>query len=111
MVGIMFAFGGLMLIILPKSSLPSPDMVPWVLSTLITPISFAFCSIYIARYRPKESDILTLTAGMLMASSLLLIPLVFLTHNFYMLHIPLTSPDWIILLEIVLSSIGYVLFM
>lgn len=110
MIGIMLAFCGLMFIILPKSSLPAPDMVPWVLSTLITPVSFAFCSIFIARYRPSESDTLSLTAGMLTFSSMLLIPLVFFAHSFYWFHLPFTTPDWIIILEIVLSSIGYLLF-
>lgn len=109
-IGICAAFCGLMLIILPKSSLPSPDMVPWVLSTLITPVSFAFCSIYIARFRPANSDTLSLTAGMLIASTLLLIPLVLLTHSMYFFNYPLTMPDNVILLEIVLSSIGYLLF-
>lgn len=110
MLGIFFALGGLMLIILPKSSLPSPDMIPWVLSTLITPISFAFCSTYIARCRPKNTDNLSLTAGMLTYSSILLIPLVFYTHSFYFLHYPLTMPDGVIILEILLSSIGYLLY-
>lgn len=110
MIGIMLAFAGLMFIILPKSSLPSPDLVPWVLSTLITPISFAFCSIYIARFRPEGSDTLSLTAGMLIFSSLLLIPLVYFAHSFYHFHMPLTMPDWVIILEIILSSIGYLLF-
>lgn len=108
--GICCAIIGLMLIILPKSSLPSPGMVPWVISTLITPISFAFCSIYIARNRPTNSDALTLSAGMLIASSILLMPLVANTHSMYWFKIPFTLPDWVILLEIILSSIGYVLF-
>jgi len=108
--GIVLAFCGLMLIILPASSLPSPDMAPWVLSTLVTPVSFAFCSIYIARYRPKDTDTLSLTTGMLIFSSLLLIPLVLFANSFYVFHFPLTMPDWVILLEIVLSSIGYILF-
>ncbi len=110
MLGIVLAFCSLMLIILPQASLPSPDMVPWVLFTLITPCSFAFCSIYIARYQPANSSSLKLTAGMLIASSLLLIPLVFMTGNFYALKWPFTMPDWVIMLEIILSSIGYVLF-
>lgn len=110
MIGIVLAFLGLLFIILPKSSLPSQEMVPWVLTTLITPISFAFCSIYIARYRPVDSDSLTLTAGMLIFSSLMLIPLVFFAESFYTFHIPFTLPDWVILLEILLSSLGYVLF-
>lgn len=110
MLGIFLAFCGLILIVIPKSSLPSPDMVPWALTTLITPLSFAFCSIYIARYRPAGSDTLTLTAGMLISSSLLLMPLVFLAHSFYFFHFPFTLPDWVIVLEIILSSVGYLLF-
>lgn len=110
MAGIFLALTGLMLIILPKSSLPSSDMTPWVLSTLITPLSFAFCSIYISRYRPANSDSLTLSAGMLIFSSIMLVPLVLATHSFYWFHLPLTAPDGVIILEIMLSSLGYVLF-
>ncbi len=110
MIGIMIGFAGLMLIIIPQSSLPSPDLAPWVLSTLITPLSFAFCSIYISRCKPANTDSLSLSSGMLIASSLLLMPLVLFTHSFYMFHFPLTTPDGIIMLEIILSSIGYLLF-
>jgi drug/metabolite transporter (DMT)-like permease len=85
-------------------------MVPWVLSTLITPVSFAFCSIYIARYRPAGSDSLVLSAGMLTFSSIMLLPMVIMSGSFYPFHYPLTMPDWVVLLEIILSSIGYVLF-
>lgn len=110
MIGIGLAFSGLMLILLPKASLPSPELTPWVLYALITPLSFAFCSIYIACYRPPESDALTLSAGMLLAASLLLFPLVILTDSLYFFHYPLTAPDKIIFLEMMLSSLGYVLF-
>jgi drug/metabolite transporter (DMT)-like permease len=110
MLGILLAFCGLLFILLPTSSLPSPNMLPWAVSTLITPFSFAFCSIYIARYKPQDSDTLTLTSGMLVASSLLLIPLVLATHSFYTFHFPFVMADWVIILEIILSSLGYLLF-
>lgn len=110
MAGIFLALAGLMLIILPETSLPSPDMVPWALSTLLTPLSFAFCSIYIARCRPANSDSLTLSAGMLTFSTVMLLPLVIMSDSFYTFHLPLTMPDWVVLLEIVLSSMGYILF-
>lgn len=110
MMGICLAFCGLMLIILPATSLPSADMIPWVLYTLITPISFAICSIYIAYYHPVGDDSLSLSTGMLIFSTLLLIPMVFLTQSFYNLKIPFTLPDKIIVLEIFLSSLGYILF-
>ena len=110
MLGILIAIIALLLIVAHKTSLPSPDMIPWVLATLITPLSFALSSIYIARYRPANCDSLTLSAGMLTASAIMLLPLVLYSGSFYHLQTPLTTPDFIILLEIILSTIGYILF-
>jgi drug/metabolite transporter (DMT)-like permease len=110
LLGIVLAVFALMLISIPKSSLPDETMAPWVLMTLITPISFAACSIIIAKFRPANSHTLELTAGMLIMSSMILAPIVYLTGNYYHFSLPLTLPDQIILLEILLSSIGYVLF-
>jgi drug/metabolite transporter (DMT)-like permease len=108
--GVCCAISGIMLIVLPTTSLPSSTMTPWVLSALLTPLSFAFCAVYISRYQPSGSNSLSLASGTLIASSLLLLPVVLISQNFYSLHWPLTLPDQVILLEIVLSSIGYLLF-
>ena len=108
--GVFSAMAGLLLILLPKTSLPSPDMIPWVVSSLVTPLSFAFCAVYIARHRPDHSDSLSLSASTLIAASMVLLPFVLVLHHFYTPHFPLTLPDFVILLEIVLSSIGYILF-
>jgi drug/metabolite transporter (DMT)-like permease len=110
LLGVLLGFCGLLFVILPPASLPSSEMTPWLFITLITPFSFALCSIYIARFRPPTVDSLNLAAGMLSFSSLLLIPLVLQTNSFYWFHYPLLTADWVVLLEIVLSSIGYVLF-
>lgn len=109
LLGVSAAVSGLMLIVLPTTSLPSPHMIPWVLSTLITPLSFAYCAVHIARFRPPQGDSLSLAAGTLIASSIIILPLVLFSHHFYALHFPLTTPDLVILLEIVLSSLGYIL--
>ncbi len=110
MTGIAMAILALMFIILPDSSLPSSNMTPWVLLALITPVSFAVCSIYIARFQPANTDSITLSVGMLSVSSALLLPLIIGTHSFYMFHLPLTMPDGVVILEIMLSSLGYMLF-
>jgi drug/metabolite transporter (DMT)-like permease len=110
LLGICSAMVGILLIILQKPGFLPYTPFPWVLTSLITPCSFAFCAVYIARFRPKNSDSLSLAAGTLIASSILLVPIVVFSGNFYSFHTPLTSPDLVILLEIILSSIGYVLF-
>ncbi len=109
-IGILLGLAGLLLIILPQGSLPAPNLIPWVIFTLLTPLCFAVCSIYIARYRPEKTSTIAMTAGTLIFSSLLLVPLVIFTNQFYSLNFPLNLPDKVILLEIALSSVGYLLF-
>lgn len=109
-IGVLLAVTGLMFLVIPKSSLPEPNEILWVFSSLLTPLSFAFCAVYIAKFRPKKDDALSVAAGTLIASSILLIPVVLLMHEFYLPHIPPNASDYVILLEIILSSIGYVLF-
>jgi len=110
LVAIISAIIGLMLIILPGNQLPTINNIPWILIVLLTPLSFAFCAVYIARFRPTHSNALTLATGTLISSSLLLLPIVLITKSFYLPHFPFTLPDWVILLEIILSSMGYILF-
>ncbi len=110
LMGIATALLGLSLIVLPKASLPSEAMIPWVFMVLLTPLSFAFCAVYIARFRPLNSNSISVSAGTLICSSLILFPFVLSTHSFYLPHLPFTTADWVILLEILLSSMGYILF-
>jgi drug/metabolite transporter (DMT)-like permease len=108
--GVGLAVLALMILSIPKSSLPNHSMVSWIFLALIAPLSFAVCSIIIAKFRPKNSHTLELTSGMLIMSSLILMPIVYLTENFHSFSIPLNIADLIIILEIILSSIGYLLF-
>lgn len=108
-IGVLIAIIGIMLLILPHANLPQSTQLHWLLMGLITPFCFAFFALFINPHKPKDSNPLSLAAGMLMAATLLLAPWVIATHSFYAFHFPLNIPDKIILLEIFLSSIGYVL--
>jgi drug/metabolite transporter (DMT)-like permease len=108
--GVLIAIIGIMFLIFPKTGLSDIRETHWVLLGLITPFCFACFALFINPYRPKDSNPLSLAAGMLITATLFLIPWIKITHSFYMPHWPLILPDKIILLEIILSSIGYVLF-
>jgi drug/metabolite transporter (DMT)-like permease len=98
---------GIMLIIgVPKTG----GYSHWTLFALISPLSFALCSIYIGSKNTPKLNALEAACGMLVAASLLLIPLVLQQKAFYPLTPPFTLPKQIIILEIILSSIGYLLF-
>lgn len=108
--GVIMAVVGIMCLILPKANISGFHEIHWLLLGLITPLCFAFFAVFINPHRPKDSNPLSLAAGMLMAATLILTPWVIATHTFYPPHWPMTLPDKIILLEIALSSLGYVLF-
>jgi drug/metabolite transporter (DMT)-like permease len=108
--GVTMAIIGIMCLILPKASIARFHGAHWILLGLITPVCFAFFALFINPFRPKDSNPLSLAAGMLLAATLLLIPWVISAHEFYTPHWPMNLADKIILLEIILSSIGYVLF-
>ncbi|KTD75253.1 DMT family transporter [Legionella waltersii] len=82
----------------------------WSLLALISPLGFALCSIFISAKQPKEMDALCAASGMLLTASFVLIPLVIQQDAFYPLTGPFTMVKQVIVLEITLSTIGYLLF-
>lgn len=105
--GVYLAILGILLILIPDASLPERATIPWAVQALLTPLCFAVSIIYIARQKIEVSA-LTQAAGMLLFSALLLMPLIIGTHEFYPLN-QASLPVFLILLEIVLSSLGYIL--
>lgn len=106
---ICLAIIGVLVLVLPKTSFPDKHAAIWVLFALLTPFCFALFATYVNPKKPNDCTSLTLAAGMMVTATVLLTPLVFVTHQFYAFHYPLTLPMYIILLEIVLSSTGYFL--
>ncbi|MFO3398150.1 DMT family transporter [Legionella pneumophila serogroup 1] len=82
----------------------------WTILAMLSPLGFALCSIYIGAKQPKEINALQAANGMLLAASLLLTPVVLKQHAFYSLSAPLTLVKQIVILEVILSSLGYLLF-
>jgi len=108
--GVLIGMAGIILILSPKILMPNQQLTAWILLALLSPLSFAVCSVYLAANRPANSDSFALTVGMLGMSSLMLIPWVIYHHAFYSLLPPFNNVDGVIVLEIILSSIGYILF-
>ena len=82
----------------------------WALFALLSPLSFALCSLFISAKQPPEISSLQAASGMLVAASLILMPLVYGENAFYSLAGQMTAVKVIIILEIILSSLGYLLF-
>ena len=106
--GVIIGVVGIIIIVGSKASLPTINMMWWGLLTLLSPLFFAMCALYIVYDRPDDSSSLALSAGMLIATAIILMPLVIGTGEFYPLN-SFSLPNLAVMLEIVLSSIGYVI--
>lgn len=109
--GVIIGFSGILCIVLPTtmdvSSMTTANA--WAYLALLSPLSFALAALYIHKKRPAETSAISLTAGMLCLSTVFLLPLMLYSHSFYPLT-HLNAPELVVILEIILSSIGYILF-
>ena len=100
---------GIFLTIFSNLSLPSLHAIPWTVITLIAPVSFALCAIWIAAFRPMPSNSLSLSFGMLLVAAMCLVPITLSLGEFHPIIFPFTKIDYLIFLEILLSSLGYII--
>lgn len=109
LIGVIIGIFGIMLVVGIDEVTKQNAPISSILMALITPLLFAVCALYSVYDRPKNTSSLQLATGMLVFSALMLTPLIINLHQFY----PLTNlslPNLVVMLEIVLSSIGYILF-
>jgi drug/metabolite transporter (DMT)-like permease len=107
--GVILTFIGLILLSWPGNLIFTLSQTHWIWLSLLVPVSFAAMAIFAVKYRPKNTSDLTIACGMLVFSTIFVAPVTFYHHDFYALHFPLQSQDWAIILEIVLSSISYII--
>ena len=106
---IAIAIGTLGLIFIINPSVHSPWSA-FIILALLSPLSFALCAIYIAAKQPTTMSPLPAACGMLISATLMLSPLVWQQQSFYFFSWPLSSSDKVVLLEILLSTAGYLVF-
>lgn len=104
---LLLGMAGIFLIVAPAGI---TDLSYYTMIALISPLAYAIGAIYIAGHQPSHLNALQAASGMLLATTLLLTPLVIQQHAFYPLTPPYDLAKGAIILEIVLSSLGYFLF-
>jgi drug/metabolite transporter (DMT)-like permease len=107
---VILGFTGLMLLVHFQTDPHLQQGWHWVLLALLTPICFALCALYVSARDPAKAQYFYMdAAGMMIFSTLLLMPVVIFNHKFYWPSSHLSLVDGAILLEVILSSIGYFL--
>jgi len=109
MCGMLLGFAGTLFILVPRGSLPSPDMAPWVALGLVTPIFYAASNVYISMARPEGVDSLALGAAMSVSVAVILLPVVVLTGTFHPLYPPFATADLALLAHMGAAGLGVLL--
>jgi drug/metabolite transporter (DMT)-like permease len=81
--GLSLGIGGVLLVLLPQTSLPSPELVGFVLIALIAPVCYGFVNILVVLMRPPQSHSIPLSAGLLLCSALFLLPVMAVTDSWW----------------------------
>ncbi|MDP6816596.1 MAG: DMT family transporter [Alphaproteobacteria bacterium] len=81
--GLCIGLAGVLLVVLPKASLPDPGMVGWVLIALIAPLCYGFANTLVAIMRPPQSNSIPLAAGLLLGASTILLLLMAATDSWW----------------------------
>lgn len=109
-VGMLLGFAGALLILIPRASLPSPEMASWALLAILTPILYAGSNVYIGWARPTDVPSLALGASMQIAAGLAVLPVALVLDQFHVLWPPLSAGELANLAHVAIAGLGALLF-
>ena len=103
--GVLLGVGGLLLIVLPEASLPSPDMVPWVLVAFAMPLCWAAWSNWLSIALPPAMGAVAATFGLMAIGSLMLLPVAAGTGQLWWFDGPSGGMWWVLPVFAVINAV------
>ena len=95
--GILLGLAGVMLVLLPRASLPSPDMAGWVVLGLVAPLCYSVGAILMAWLEPPAAKSLPLACGLLMASTITMVPVMVASQSWWFFDGPFATGHWAVI--------------
>ena len=92
--GLVLGVGGVALVVVPETSLASPDMAPWVLLSFVGPVLYVANALIIAWLKPPPAGALPLAGGVLTAGALFMFVVMAATDQWWWFEGPMTAGDW-----------------
>ena len=108
--GILFGFGGVAILVGPTAVLPTADLVGWFLLSLLAPLCFATANVAAAVLRPLEATSVTMAAGILLGSAIIVTPFMF-AFDQWSTPGGMGAGDWALTGSIVVNCVVVILFL
>ena len=109
--GLIVGIAGIALIVAPEASLPSPDLVVWVLIALLVPLGYATTTISAALMRPPAMDSLAFSAGFFIAPLPLLAIAMVARGDLWAFGGSFGEAEWALVLSMLVQGLGIYLFL
>ena len=107
--GILLGLVGILVVLAPGSSLPDPDMAPWLLLAFGAPVCYAFGTVTVVFLRPADSQPIPLTCGIAFASAILMLPVMAAADSWWLFDAGMTEGAWSLLGAGALTAFFFVL--
>ncbi len=108
--GISLGFAGSLIILLPDSSLPSRDLIPFVLLAFISPLFYSINSIYASKFQSIHLDPIHTATGMMVSSSFMLLIASLATNTFHPIWKNFDLADSLIVLHMALAALTFFMY-
>ncbi|MDP6473997.1 MAG: DMT family transporter [Alphaproteobacteria bacterium] len=109
--GLVIGIAGIVLIVAPERSLPSPDLVIWILISLMVPLCYATTTIAAAIMRPPAMDSLSFSAGYFLTPLPILFVAMFAAGDFWAFGSGFGGAEWALVMSAVVQGLGIYLFL
>ena len=106
-VGVLFGIGSIALLVLPDTSMPDPSAALWVLVMVIAAGCYAIENLVIAARMPPSVNVFVVVTGMLIAATIMLTPILWITDTFAWMPWPLDRSGWAIVLMAGITATAY----
>lgn len=108
-IGIGLGFAGVLLVVMPSASLPSPDLTGWVLIGLLAPVCYALGAIVMGSMGPTSAKSLPLACGLLLASAVTMTLVMFTNRHWWFFSGEFTVGHWALIAAGINQAIIFVL--
>ncbi|MBO6783344.1 MAG: DMT family transporter [Alphaproteobacteria bacterium] len=108
--GVLLGFAGVAVLVLPKGSLPSPDLLPIALLAIVTPTLWSISNVFAETARPEEGNNISLAMGTMFVAAATSLVLAIPTGTFHPIWDGFGPEDWVILAYGVVTVATFVLF-
>ncbi len=93
-IGLVLGVGGVALVLVPETSLPTRAMAPWVLLSFVGPVLYVANALIISLLKPPPSGALPLAGGVLATGALFMFVVMAATGQWWWFEGPMTTGDW-----------------